>query len=300
MAVTPNREAGPLTGARQTMMTWARVIASADEIPAAFRAALQPLVAGRPVFPYTVFAPPQHGTRHKDTEWVLCDVDRTLYVVERARGRLTTTGYPWQTVRDIEVGNILLFAWITLSGLTTAGTAGATTVAYNYATHRHLAPFINKLRPASPGAAPADQALEQAGLAGASYKFRSFAAESVVPGAQVQQAVWQPPIRRPSAALLGFTLYRTVTLAHLTLLTDQELILIGDDERSPDKSGTQYGGVWRYIPRRHITTAAVTEQAEGLLTLTLGLTQAGRLERVFTADRRGALERLQQALTLSR
>src|SRR5512136_2125221 len=97
----------PLTGARQTMMSWARVLRSYDEIPAHYREAVRPLVEGRPVFPYLVLAPAQGGTRHKVSEKLLCDVDDTFYLVERVGGRLTLTGYPWQTARDIEFGNTL-------------------------------------------------------------------------------------------------------------------------------------------------------------------------------------------------
>jgi hypothetical protein len=292
-----NSPAAPLTGTRQTMMSWARVLRSYDEIPAVYREVIRPLVEGRSVFPYLVFAPVMSGTRHKDSEKLLCDVDDTFYVVERASGRLTTTGYPWRTARDIEFGNILLYSWITLSGLTMAGVAAATTVVFNLATQRYFAPFINKLRPAPAGADLGSVKAEQAkldALASASFKFMSFAGESLVPGQKVRQMVWQPELRQPAASVLGITLYRTVSLAHLTLLTDQELILIWDDERSVKKASIRYGGVWRYIPLRHLVSAALNEAADGLLTLSLGLTSNGRVDRVFAATCRGELEQLQR------
>jgi hypothetical protein len=289
----------PLTGNRQTMMSWARVIRAYDEIPTAYREAVRPLVEGRSVFPYLVLAPVMSGTRHKDSEKLLCDVDDTFYVVERAGGHLTTTGYPWHTARDIEFGNILLYSWITLSGLTTKGVPAAATVVYNLATQRYFAPFIAKLRPAPAGAGPDSLKAEQAkfdGLAKTSFKFMNFAAESLVLGEQVRQMVWQPEIRQPIASVLGYTFHRTVSQAHFTLLTDQELILIWDDERSVKRASTRYGGVWRYIPLRHLVSATVTAAADGLLTLSLGLTSNGRVDRVFEAARRSELEQLQRAI----
>ena len=289
----------PLTGARQTMTSWAKVLRSYDEIPADYRGAVRPLVEGRPVFPYLVLAPTQGGTRHKVSEKLLCDVDDALYFVERVGSRFTVTGFPWHTARDIEFGNALLYSWLTLSGLKTEGEPASATVAFNLATLRYFAPFIKKLRPLSAGADLDSLRTEQAkfdGLASTSFKFMNFAAESLVPGEKVQQMVWQPEIRQPAVSLLGFTLYRTVSLAHLTLLTDQELILIWDDEHSAQKTRARYGGVWRYIPLRHLVSAALAESPDGLLTLSLGLTSGGRVDRIFAAARRGELDQLQHTI----
>jgi len=62
------------------------------------------------------------------------------------------------------------------------------------------------------------------------------------------------------------------------------------------KAGTRYGGVWRYIPLRHLVSATVTEADDGLVTLSLSLTSNGRVDQVFAADRRAELEQLQHAL----
>ncbi len=282
------------------MTAWARVLRSYDEIPAEYRGAVRPLVEGRPIFPYLVLAPAQLGTRHKVPEKLLCDVGETLYLVERVGSRFTLTGFPWQTARDIEYGNTLLYAWLTLSGLTTEGEAASATVAFNLANLRYFTPLIKKLRPPPAAGADLDSLrAEQAkfdALASASFKFMNFAAESLMPGEKVQQMVWQPEIRQPAVSVLGFTLYRTVSLAHLTLLTDQELILIWDDERCVKKGSTRYGGVWRYIPLCHLVSVALAESADGLLTLSLGLTSGGRVDRVFEADRREELHQLQHTL----
>jgi hypothetical protein len=297
MATDVNKPEAVLTGTRQTMMTWAKVIRSTDEVPEIYREACQALVGSRPVFPYMVLAPVMTGTRHKDSEKLLCDVDDTLYIWERAGGQITTTGYPWQTARDIEFGNILLYSWITLSGVTTEGAAGASTVVFNLATARYFAPFINKMRPVPEGAGLKAEQAKFDHLAATDFKFMNFARESLVPGEAVRQTIWQPELRKRTGAVFGWPIYQTVSLAHLTLLTDKELILIRDDERAVKKAGKRYGGVWRYIPLRGIVSAAVAPAEDGLLTLSLGLTLDGRVDRVFALARRGELEQLQRALT---
>ncbi len=305
-----------LTGARQTMTTWAKVAQSLDEVPEAFREACSALVGSRPVFPYVVFAPSMGGTRHRNADRLLCDVDDTLYIFERVGRRLITTGYPWPAARDIEYGNSLLYSWITLSGRTTQGLDEASTVTFNLATARYFRPFIDKVRPLP---APADAAKlrvsgEQAkfdSLATASFKFASFARESLAAGAPsgppspqrgdgqgqtVLEMVWQPALHQRTARVLGLTFYRSVSLAHLTLLTDREVIYIRDEEQSAKKGRARYGGVWRYVPLRHVLSASITETPEGYLTLSLSLTGSGRIDRIFAVDNRSALKQFQRAL----
>ncbi len=277
------------------MLTWAKVIPDFDAVPAGYRGACRALLGQRATFPYVVFAPAMGGLRHSAGECLLCDVDDTFYILRRAGEYILTIGYPWQTLRDIEYGNLLLYTWITISGLTIGGAAEATTVEFNLATERHFRPFINKMRPAA--LAGADREAELAKfdyLSQPSFKFMNFARESLVPGETVLQTLWQPELRRRSVPLLPLS--RTLSLAHLTILTDQELILIEDDARSVKRLGTRYGGIWRYIPRRQVSAAAVAERDDGRLTLTLHLTAAGRIERTFAPGSREALAQFQQEI----
>ena len=282
-----------MTGTRQTMMTWAKVVEALDEVPAAFREACHQVVGDRPVFPYVVYAPTLGGTRHRVSDSVLCDVDDTLFIVQRTGRQLTTTGYPWAGIRDLEYGNSLLYSWITVWGQTAQGVSSTTTVVFNLSTARYFRPLIGKARTAPP---PADGPVQLDEVAGASFKFVNFARESLRPGEWVREAVWQPAIRQRIAGVLGWSFYRTVSLAHLTVLTDREVILIRDDEESARKGKARYGGVWRYVPLRHVVSTAIGETPEGFLTLSLGLTANGRIERVFAADRRAELEGFQGAL----
>ena len=305
MTTTPGGAAPLLTGSAQTMTTWAKVIQSAEAVPEVYRAACRPLVEGRAELPYLVLAPTMGGPRRKagETEKLLCDVDDTLHIFERAGNLVTAVAYPWQGARDIEFGNILLYAWLTLSGLTTDGTAAATTIEFNLATARYFAPFIRRMRPAPVAPlTPADEAglrAEQAkfdDLATVNYKFTSFACENLVPGETVVQRLWQPDLRRRVGAVLGWPIYRTVSLAHLDILTDKELILIWDDERSAVKAGTRYGGVWRFIPLRHIVSTSLADTEAGCVTLSTELTSGGRVDQVFAASSREAVEAFRRQL----
>jgi hypothetical protein len=289
-----------MTGARQTMGTWARVIEAPGGIPEVFQAACQAVLGGREPFPYLVLVPALLGTRHAATEKLLCELDGVFYIWEHTGRQVTTTAYPLQNICMLETGMVLLYSWLTVSGVNSQGAATSTVIPYNTATGRHLAPFIDKMRPAPKPVEPKARQAELAKLSSlmqADFKFMNYARESLLPGAQALQAVWQPLIRQNSFEVDGKAFSRMVTLAHLALLTDQEVILIEDDEYSSETRGVRYGGIWQYIPRRQITAVSLTEPANELVTLSLTLACGQRrLDRIFTAANLPALEAFRQAL----
>ena len=250
--------------------------------------------------PYTVFAPAIAGLRHRTTEKLLCEVHDTIYVWERVGGRAALTAYPLETISDLEMGEILLFSWITIGGVTQAGEISATTVEFNTATSRHFAPFVSLIRPAPDPLAGFALDVEQAKfnyLTAESFKFGSFASSSLIEGEQVHQIVWQPKIRKPLTRLGKFTFYQTLSLPHVTILTDKELIVIQDDERTRENRGVRYGGKWRYVALKHIDAVALSAQGDDLVTLSLTLVPGGRqLEIMFAASRKEQIARLQDNL----
>ena len=273
------------------MSTWAMVVESREAVPAAFRGAHSAVTGAGPHFPYTVFAPVLAGRRRKtSTEKLLCEAGDTLYVWERTGDRVATAAYPLKTISDLEIGNILLYSWITLGGVTQAGEASSTTIEYNTSTRRHFAPFVDKLRRAPGVTDQRAQDVERAKfdyLAAEDFKFRNYARESLAGGEKVVRTLWQPAIMKPVVKLWGRALFQTtLALAHLAILTDKELIVIADDERSKESRGKRHGGKWQYIALSHIDAVSLREQPDNLLALDLALAPGGRrLELVFAAGR---------------
>jgi hypothetical protein len=283
-----------LTGARQTMSTWATVIESYDAVPEAYKGFFKTIWQSGQPFPYAVLTPVLEVFGRKTTEKLVCEVNDTLYVVERTPRQVVATGYPLATIRDVEVGAILLHSWITISGVTTAGVAGTSTFEFNAATGARFAPFVDKIRAATNGSASKGAGAEQAKfdyLATLNFKFMNYAKSSLMGSAKVLRSIWQPEIRASTLPVGPF--YKTVCTSHLTILTDKELILIWDDERVSGNKRSKYGGVWRYIPLRNIVSVTVTEQANDLVTCTITLSGNDRLDRVFAASNKQALEQFQ-------
>ena len=305
MASDLESQLSKLTGSQQTMLAWSKVIESYDAVPAAFKSSSKMILEDETHFPYTVFAPAiagfGHKTTHKTTEKLLCEIRDTIYVWERVGNQVSLKEYPLGTISDLEVGSILLFSWITISGVTKAGIASSSTIEFNTATDRYFTHFVNKLRPASDDADVSEQNREWAKfdyLGMENFKFMNFAIKSLVDGEKVIQTLWQPNINKPIFTLGWHTFYRTLALAHLTILTDKELIVIQEDERSRENhQRVRYGGEWQYIALSHIQTVSLRECADDLLALSLTLSPGERqLEIVFTVSRKQDVFRLQDAL----
>ena len=276
-----------LTGARQTMLSWVKVIETLADIPEIYQDAYQAIVAERDELPHTVLAPAMGGWRHKSLERLLFDIDDTFYILERQGPRLAVLGYPFKNIGSLEIGNSLLYSWFTIWGITTEREAECSTIAYNTATQRHLNPFLEKMRPASTRSDVQSQQQEMEKfdyLGKLNYKFMNFARASVSDGARVILSIWQPQIRRV-VKLFGRAFYRTLALAHLAIVTDREIILIGDDERSNVNRGKRYGGIWQYIGKERVLSAAMREHSDGLLMLTMEIFPGTRIEQIFEADR---------------
>jgi len=297
MESNSNNGLSNMTGGRQTMMSWARVIETYAAVPEVFKAACKATLAESSPFPYVVLAPAIQGSLPRATEKLLCIVNDVLYVWECANGQVIPSTYPLKAICALEMGSILLNSWMTISGLTSEGLESSTVIPFNTATRRHLAPLINKMRPAPTQTAEIDWQAERAkfdALSQVSFKFMNFARESLVRGEKVIDMLWQAPIGRPIFTIFGGPSYRTDVLAHLLILTDKEIILIHDDERSTEKKGVRYGGVWQYISLRHITALTISDAVNDQVVFSLTLAGSEqRLDQVFAASSLQALDHFQ-------
>ena len=299
MPPNPKDQPVVLTGARQTMLSWARVIDGCDDLPQAYQDFFRAhLAKGRP-FPYCVLTPGSSGHFGAMPEKLICEIDEALVVLENSDQQIRVQTYPIHALQDVEFGMILLFSWITVHGQTQDGLPSATTLAFNTATVGRFTPLLNHIRPA-PKSLDEDELAAQraqfAALGRQNFKFMNYAADSLAAGEKALDQLYQPEMRRPTLNLPGWPFTRTITIAHLTVLTNQELILIRDDERSRLNRGMRYGGVWRYIPRRNLASITWASRPDGLLDCAFNLTRGGHVERIFSADQAPALAHLQNLL----
>lgn len=278
-----------LSAAEQTRQAWAKRLYSLAEVPEIYRGFFNTL----PLFPYTVLTPSYEGFLVKVNPKLVCSFDNQIYVLEYRSNRLEVTCYPVQQVSYIEAGTILLKSWIKISGVTPNGLASST-FQFSSVTAYLLYPIIEPIRLTSPSSnLPTDLQTERDKfdyLLNLHFKFMNYARHSILPGEQVVASLLQPEIQTRVLTLLNKTFYHTISPAHLSILTDRELITIKEDVEIQTGHGTRYGGIWTYIPLNKITGMTLAERDSATLTLSIHLPENDEVSFIFTMGNRSELE----------
>jgi hypothetical protein len=277
-----------LTGSVQTMLTWTRVALSTDEIPSEYLPYFNKLTLDDETFPYTLIAPPMKNRWYKPVERLITCIGDQLYVMEKQNKKISQQSMCLNPSIDLELGNSLLFSWITLRDLSAGATTRKIILTFNAATARHYEPLLKKIRP-SIQVKDHDSTSLQKALVPADFKFNHFAQESILPGEKVYDSLWQPAFKTPSFTVLGKNLFHTKTMAHMTILTKNELILLWDDERGLENRGVRYGGIRRFIPIKHIKHVSVNKPVNNASALALTLSDDSHVYRSFESQNQNAL-----------
>lgn len=277
------------------MVTWSRVIETFESLPDLYKSFVHQLQAENGEFPYVVFTPGAEKSIRNTPELVLCSTKNAVYFLENRNKELEITSFPFERIRDLEVGSILLFSWLTVFGTASNGEKKSKTVEFNAVSYPHFIPFINAIRKA-PGQVDAQKLdLEKKKfnyLNSLTYKFMNYGRKSLKGDEAVLQVVWEPEIRGKLFSRLGLPLYRTYTCAYMLVLTNRELIMIREDEISPLVKGNRYGGIWRYIPHSSLCSLSMCETERNLLELTITLTDENTLSVLFHNENREGVEQL--------
>lgn len=285
------------------MAGWSQLIERVEAIPHPFQQPYRSLLAEAQPFPYLIFAPAIVGMRRKTNEKLLCLTQDMLCVWERLGKQIATAIYPLENISDLEIGQILLFSWLTIGGRNSDGEAKTVTVEFNTVSTPLYAPVVARVRPQATHNSQAQWQAELAKfnyLEKISYKFMNYARESVTRGEKIITTIWQPKISNPLLTLFGRPFYppgRAPMPAHLTILTDREVIFIGDDRRLMETKGGRYGGIWHYVLLPHVSSASVEQREAGLWALRLNLLAGNRqVERLYSADNQAKLLAFRDAL----
>ncbi|MBE7555710.1 MAG: hypothetical protein HS126_32065 [Anaerolineales bacterium] len=268
------------------------MIRSYAEVPDVYRSSFEALVSDS-LFPYTVLTPSYAGFINREKEKLVCYLDGKIHILEEVTGILTCTGYAIKDVSYVETGKVLLQSWVKLSGLADRGLPNTAVFKFNTVTEHLFAPLVEKIRPAAGCSQGIDPALERSKfnfLGRANLKLMNYARRSILPGEQVITSLLQPEIRAKVLTLFNKTFYHTISPAHLSILTDRELILIKEDpEKGPD-NGPRYGGIWTYIPLNKITAVSLGERDPNTLTLSIYLPENDEVSSIFARANRPELE----------
>jgi hypothetical protein len=102
--------------------------------------------------------------------------------------------------------------------------------------------------------------------------------------------ILQPETRERVATVLGKTFYRTVFPTHMSILTDRELIMIGEEHRWSGED--RYGGTWHYLPLCKIVALSLSRKGSNWLSLSIQLPGSVCLDYLYEASARREVEQL--------
>jgi hypothetical protein len=128
------------------------------------------------------------------------------------------------------------------------------------------------------------------------YKYMNFARYSLIQGERVILSIYQPQKNHRLVNVLGRNFIRPKSLAHLTILTDREVILIGDAEGISEKKRNKYGGVHCFIPLRSLTSVSLEEEPGGLLRFTFHVFPDEKISKFFDASHLLEIENLKKSI----
>jgi hypothetical protein len=270
----------------QTRLSWAKLARSYDDVPDVFRDLLATVTHDAGGLPYTVLTPTFQGFLRRPNEKLICTYDDEIWVMEKVQNRAMSTCYRAGKIYSVETGSILLKGWITLKGPDSSGVVSSSTLQFNAVTESLFTPIVNTVRPRPDTSSGVDHSAEMDKfncLAQTNFKFMNYARRTIIPGEKVIHFVLQPEVRADAPRLFGRSWWGTIHPAHLTVLTDKELILIRDEAGVRWNPDAKHGGIWTYIPLDKIAATSSAEADDGLITVSIHLPGNDRVDVLFSA-----------------
>ena len=276
-----------------TRRSWARVVESQATVPEAYKEFFERHFTGSDDFPYTVLAPSRSQNVYWRTEKLVCNIGSRIYILERRGDTFDERCYPIAGISYVETRMVLLDSCIKITGVTNKDVSASSTIYFNSVTDYLFTPILNKIRTLNFDSSLRDLKPEQEKFdhwVRSNYKFMNYARNSLVGGERVIHSILQPEIRTEGVKILGRTYYKIISPAHVSILTDRELIMIREEVRHRGKD--RYGGIWDYIPLNKITDLSLRDANGGLLVLSIQLPEDTRLEFLFQESARKEVNEL--------
>jgi hypothetical protein len=271
--------------------SWARPLSRVEDAPGPFAGPLAGYADTEGRLPGAVLTPSFLNGRVDDVgRKVVVSPPGEIHVLEDAGGAILVQRLAIERIHHVRVGTVLLRSWIGFGGTDDDGRPIDVHFEFNTVT---LSLFSELLDTARSGEGPAGRGDGRAAVEAAALlprKFGGYAARSVRGGDRARAAAAQPEV---VAAVPGrWWARRVVTPAHLAVLTEREMTIVGDDPAAVRVTRTRHGAVWDHLRLDSIDEASIAPAADGMVRLHLGLPGGRVVESLFEESRREALEAL--------
>lgn len=271
-----------LSGAELARSSWATRVESYADLPDAYKSFFEPFLMEGRDFPYTVLTPSHERFIHRQSEKLISDFGRKIYILERNENTVEPQSFLVDGLSYVEFRTALLASSITLCGITGQEVHTSSTLIFNSITDYLFKPFLRKARLGeiiSESNVTNPEAEKFDYLVDVNFKFMNFARHSLLAGEKVLHYVLQPEIRESIVSFMKKTFYRTISPTHMSILTDRELILIREDANK--RKEDRYGGIWNFIPLNKIKSLSVSKKNGDLLGLTIQFPEDAGFEFLF-------------------
>lgn len=282
----------------KTMSTWARLVTSYDEIPEPFKKRFETFFDGTTAFPYTIFSPPgRWGSRYVNPKLIFMQ-NGEIHILEKCKKEIRCVTFFLKDISYIEWGTVLLHSWMKIVGISD-GTPATSIIEFNSVVSKLFEAMVEEIRllTVKPACMDMGDILSKFDfLESRNFKLMNYSRQSVLRGEDISHIVFQPEIRVKVFRFLNKDFYKRVSCAHVSILTDRELIIIRDSANTV-REVTNYGGVWTYIPLQKIADLKLEEDPEkGLLQLNVQFHDDESIKSMYEAAGEKDLELLFDAL----
>jgi hypothetical protein len=231
----------------------------------------------------------------RSSENLVCNLAHEIAILTRTEKGFEELHYPLEGITYAKIRNSLLDSSITISGLTGRGNHVTTTILFNSVGNYLFAPILEHIRSVAVG-----EAENEAGLnpeidklnkwSEVNFKFMVYAKRSLLGNEKVIQTILQSEIKVPRFSFFGFKLKKTISPTHAILLSDKELILIKEEHLL---GGEVFGGTWMYVALEKIDSMTLNAKEDGLLVLSIKLSNNEIVEQLLESAARSEAEQLQ-------
>lgn len=281
----------------QTMANWPRLIKSYDDMPAIFKKNICEESIDSGSFPYMVYIPPSRFGIRRYSPAIIYINGKTLYIVEKNKRQTEISAFPFDEINFIEKGTVLLSAWIKIGGIVD-GKPMQKKIEFNSVMMDFFDFIIKTVR--DHYGVPV-KSMEQntekekfTFLGDINYKFMTYGRKSLMPGSKVLKMLVQPEIVKERVKILGRIWNKTIAPMHLSILTEEEYILLQDTAYVYPR----YGIIYTYIPLSSVEKAVrEPSQEKDTFKLSLNFKGGDNIGLLFSNEMRNEADAFMDAVT---
>lgn len=272
---------------QNTMSQWPVMVKRPEQIPDSFCEALDSQFGAK--WPYSVFIPPTKWDAAGKRPKVFSMLEDGVMYFEDMKTEVKQVFYPFKDILYVEIGRMLLSSWMTIHGMV-HGQYRQSTISYNTVRDDLFDPIIERIREEI---SPDESLLEGhngeklSDLKQLDLKFLNYTKQSLLPGEKIINIIYQPKVQEANERIMETLPEHT----HAVVLTDNELILIKEDNHKYKNVHSNYGVVKDFIPLNHIKDVSA-EALDSSLRMHVDLGDKDELDRMFTSEQSDRIHQL--------